>query len=154
LGAKCAVGSAGAEVQEGGANHAPSTTDFLYSGPSVLPFDHQDIKVYIDNLFTEGKLSAIYVAEVDVEPGSWVRCGIIEANADDDEVRISRLFELVEKDLPSAESRYSDWIVYAQLWAELSALVHCGFNEVRQCCTMCHDAWLGMWKLRWTVALP
>jgi hypothetical protein len=26
-------------------------------GPDSLPFDHQDIKVYIDNLFLEGKLT-------------------------------------------------------------------------------------------------
>ena len=38
-------------------------------------------------------------------------------------MRISRLFGLVEKDLPTAESRYSDWIAFALKWAELSALV-------------------------------
>ncbi|WP_419640564.1 BREX-3 system phosphatase PglZ, partial [Thiolapillus sp.] len=56
-----------------------------FPGPDVLPFDHQDIKVYIDNLFVEGKLSPIHATEIDVEPGSWIRCGIVPASADDDE---------------------------------------------------------------------
>jgi len=30
-----------------------------YPGPDRLPFDHQDIKVYIDNLFLEGKLTPV-----------------------------------------------------------------------------------------------
>ncbi len=103
-----------------------------FPGPDVLPFDHQDIKVYIDNLFVEGKLSPIHTAEIDVDPGSWIRCGIVPASFDDDEIRISRLFELVEKDLPTKESRYSDWTSFALKWAELSSLVHCGSNAAYQ----------------------
>jgi hypothetical protein len=100
-----------------------------YPGPEVLPFGHQDIRVYIDNLFVEGKLAPVQMPEVVVDPGSWIRCGIIEACAEDDEVRIYRLFELVEKELPTQESRHSDWIVFALKWAELSSLVHCGSCE-------------------------
>lgn len=96
-----------------------------YPGPEVLPFDHQDIRVYIDNLFVEGKLAPVQKPGISIEAGSWIRCGIIEVCAEDDEVRISRLFELVEKELPTIESRYSDWLNFAQKWAELSALVHC-----------------------------
>jgi len=103
-----------------------------FLGPDVLPFDHQDIKVYIDNLFVEGKLSPIDAAEIDLDPGSWIRCGIVPASSDDDEIRVSRLFELVEKDLPTEESRYSDWTAFALKWAELSSLVHCGSNATHQ----------------------
>ena len=100
-----------------------------YPGPEVLPFDHQDIRVYIDNLFVEGKLAPVQKPGISIEAGSWIRCGIIEVCAEDDEVRISRLFELVEKELPTIESRYSDWLNFAQKWAELSALVHCVPSE-------------------------
>jgi len=99
-----------------------------FSGPKFLPFDHQDIKVYIDNLFAEGKLSPIPATEIDVESDSWIRCGIIPSNVDDDENRISRLFKLVENNLPKEDSRYSDWTAFALKWAELSSLVHCGNN--------------------------
>lgn len=108
------------QVREDSPNYA-----LTYPGPEVLPFDHQDIRVYIDNLFVEGKLAPVQKPEISIDAGSWIRCGIIEVCAEDDEVRISRLFELVEKELPTIESRYSDWLNFAQKWAELSALVHC-----------------------------
>ena len=97
-----------------------------YPGPDRLPFDHQDIKVYIDNLFLEGKLTPVEAKGIEVDAGSWVRSGIATSGVDDDELRISRLFGLVEKELPTAEARYSDWTAFALKWAELSSLVHCG----------------------------
>lgn len=99
-----------------------------YPGPDRLPFDHQDIKVYIDNLFLEGKLTPVEAKDIEVDAGSWVRSGIATSGVDDEELRISRLFDLVEKDLPTGEARYSDWTAFALKWAELSVLVHCGNN--------------------------
>ena len=96
-----------------------------YPGPDRLPFDHQDIKVYIDNLFLEGKLTPVEAKGIEVDAGSWVRSGIATSGVDDDELRISRLFGLVEKELPTAEARYSDWTAFALKWAELASLVHC-----------------------------
>lgn len=103
-----------------------------YPGPDHLPFDHQDIRVYIDNLFLEGKLTPIEVRDIEVDTSSWVRCGIATAGTDNNELRISRLFDLVEKEAPTPEARYSDWITFALKWAELSALVHCGNNTEYQ----------------------
>ena len=97
-----------------------------YPGPNHLPFDHQDIKVYIDNLFLEGKLTPVEATDIEVDAGSWVRSGIAMAGVDDEELRVSHLFDLVEKELPTAEARYSDWTAFALKWAELSSLVHCG----------------------------
>ena len=98
-----------------------------YSGPDLLPFDHQDIRIYIDNLFIEGKLSPVDVSDVKVEPESWFRIGI-KASDVSDESRTSRLFEIIENNLPTGESRYSDWTSFALKWAELTALVHCEGN--------------------------
>lgn len=111
--------------------HSPEY-GFKYPGPNHLPFDHQDIKVYIDNLFVEGKLDPVQAAGIEVDAGSWVLSGIAAAGVDDDELRISRLFDLIEKNLPTAESRYSDWTTFALKWAELSSLVHCGSNVAHQ----------------------
>lgn len=103
-----------------------------YPGPELLPFDHQDIKVYIDNLFVEGKLAPVQAAEIEVEVDSWVRSGLVPVGADDEDLRITRLFDLVEKTLPTVESRYSDWTAFALKWAKLSSLIHCGSNDVHQ----------------------
>jgi len=99
-----------------------------YPGPNHLPFDHQDIKVYIDNLFLEGKLTPVENRDIEVDDGSWLRSGIAMPGTDDEELRISRLFELVTCEMPTAEYLYSDWTAFAVKWAELSSLVHCANN--------------------------
>lgn len=109
-------------------NHVREDTSeygFKYPGLDHLPFDHQDIKIYIDNLFLEGKLTPIAVQGLEVDPESWVRRGIATSGGDD-ELRVSRMFDLIEKGRPSEEARYSDWTAFALKWAELSSLVHCG----------------------------
>lgn len=118
------IGSAN-QVREDSPAYGPK-----YPGPDRLPFDHQDIKVYIDNLFLEGKLTPVEAKDIEVDAGSWVCSGIATSGVDNSVLRISRLFDLVEKDLPSAEARYSDWTAFALKWAELSALVHCG-NDIK-----------------------
>ena len=98
--------------------------DLKFPGPVHLPFDHPDIKVYIDNLFLEEKLTPVAAKGIQVDSGSWVRSGIAMSDVDDEEQRISRLFSLVEEELPSPDARYSDWTAFALKWAELSSLVH------------------------------
>lgn len=95
-----------------------------YPGPAALPFDHQDIRVYIDNLFLEGKLTPVAKPGVDVKKQSWMRSGIADTSAQDQALRLEKLFDLVAQDQPTVESRHLDWIAFALKWAELSALVH------------------------------
>jgi len=120
--AKCMVRSY-RELKEFSGNYP---AHFRYPGPDHLPFDHQDIKVYIDNLFVEGTLLPVEATGIKVETGSWIRTGILASRMDDEEVRISRLFDLIKKELPTAESRYSDWTTFALKWAGLASRVHCG----------------------------
>lgn len=96
-----------------------------YPGPAHLPFDHQDIRIYIDNLFLEGKLTPVVAKDIEVDADSWIRSGIVTSRAGDDAMRISRLFSHVESDMPTTEVRYSAWAAFALKWAELSSLVHC-----------------------------
>ncbi|MHB8101015.1 MAG: BREX-3 system phosphatase PglZ [Methanosarcina sp.] len=103
-----------------------SKVDFKYPGPEDLPFDHHDIRVYIDNLFVEGKLTPVQKPEIGIETHSWIRSGIAESGGAYEDIRITRLLELVEKSVPNRESRYSDWLEFAMKWAELGVLVHSG----------------------------
>ena len=109
-----------------------SENDFKYPGPEFLPFDHNDIRVYIDNLFVEGKLTPVHKPEISVEPGSWIRCGVAEASAEYNDLRINRLLKLVEKEIPGTEAGYSDWLAFAMKWAELGALVHSDFQAAER----------------------
>lgn len=98
-----------------GVREQHAVTTLRYPGPERLPFEHRDIRVYIDHLFVEGRL----------------------IGTDNDAVRAARLFERIENALPTVESRHTDWITFALKWAELSALVHRGTatadkNRLRQ----------------------
>lgn len=104
-----------------------------YPGPDRLPFGHHDIRVYIDNLFVEGKLKPVGVPEGAPRPQGWMQSGIARDAADVNATRIDRLFELIEAERPNEDSRYTDWIAFAQRWAELGALVHSAAGgEVRK----------------------
>lgn len=106
--------------------------DLKFPGPGRLPFDHQDIKVYIDNLFLEGRLTPVKVDGIEPETGSWIRTGIATILPADADLRISRLLEKVAKDLPKAEDRYTDWLGFAAKWAELASLIYTEGNAVEQ----------------------
>jgi hypothetical protein len=95
-----------------------------YPGPDHLPFGHHDVRVYIDNLFVEGKLKPVGLPEGAPQPQGWMQSGIVRDAADASASRINRLFELIEAERPNEDNRYTDWIAFAQRWAELGALVH------------------------------
>ncbi len=118
----------GGSGKAGGIEDNPPEPSLKYPGPELLPFDHQDIRIYIDNLFAEGKLHPVSSTKITVNADSWIRCGIVPASKDNDQARVQRLFELVKENLPTTESRYSGWINFALKWAELSSLIHCESN--------------------------
>ena len=97
-------------------------------GPVTLPFNHQDIRVYIDNLFVERKLIPVDFPDIDIEKDSWILSGISTSRSNGKDLRISRLFALVDVAGLSMKSRYTDWIAFAMKWAELSALIHTANN--------------------------
>jgi len=97
-------------------------------GPAILPFNHQDIRVYIDNLFIERALIPVEFPDINTEKNSWILSGIQAAKSDDDDIRISRLFELVNTASLSIDSRYTEWIAFAMKWAEFSSIIHTGAN--------------------------
>ncbi len=105
-----------------------------FDGPVSIPFDHQDIRVYIDNLFIEGKLTPVNIHGLKIEKDSWISSGVTVSKAEDKDLRISRLFDLVNAEQLSINSRYTDWISFAMKWAELSSLIHrenSGHNKKR-----------------------
>ena len=91
------------------------------SGSKEIPFGHDDILVYIDNLFVEGKMRPVTMPEVALSKSDWARCGIRD---EDNSERLVRLYELLEKEFPDIESSYDAWLSYASKWANLSAMVH------------------------------
>ena len=91
-------------------------------GPMVLPFDHSDIRVYVDNLFREGLLEAVPFKQASAFANSWIAIGIKTDDPDRRGRRLDGLLETVAASIPSGSSRHNDWSRFAKTWAELSAL--------------------------------
>ena len=53
----------------------PEGEALRYSGP-VLPFDHDDVRVYIDNLFTDGLLIPTQDLASSLVEGTWMAVGV------------------------------------------------------------------------------
>ena len=87
-----------------------------------LPFDHDDVRVYIDNLFLEGMLRPVLHKGGDALAGSWAAVGI-QADPDADRLRrLQGLMAAVGETIPSSEARHQDWSAFAYRWAELGVL--------------------------------
>ena len=92
------------------------------AGPTDLPFDHEDVRVYIDSLFLEGILAPTSVIPKASVLGSWVAVGVRGDEVEDAQVRFARLTEALEGSLPGEADGYRAWTEAAWRWAEWSAL--------------------------------
>ena len=93
-----------------------------FPGPVTLPFDHDDIRVYIDNLFIEGLLEAVPHEQAESLSTSWVTIGIRTDDRADQARRIDRFLDALASDIPKEDARHDDWLHFARNWAELVVL--------------------------------
>lgn len=93
-----------------------------YAGPVNLPFDHHDIRVYIDNLFLEGLLQPIEHKQSESLSKTWVSVGLHIDKQADSAKRMQGLIATIESTMPAGDARHEEWLHHAQGWAELVAL--------------------------------
>lgn len=89
-----------------------------FGGSIEVPFDHDDVRVYVDNLFAEGLLeptAAIAASSVD---GTWLRVGVLGKGVEDIRVRIERLVDSVSNSIPVGDADHVAWSEFAMRWAE------------------------------------
>ncbi|MDA8189841.1 MAG: BREX-3 system phosphatase PglZ [Dehalococcoidales bacterium] len=93
-------------------------------GPVELPFDHHDIRVYIDNLFVEGLLHSVSHDHADALSKTWVGIGVRTAPIDDRSRRLGKLIDSLEASIPPEDAKHTDWIHFARGWAETILLAN------------------------------
>ena len=93
-----------------------------FPGPAEIPFDHHDVRVYIDNLFLEGVLQQVSHPEADRLADSWVIVGVKTGPKADRKRRLDALLDAVEQSIPEEGARHQDWLAFAPRWAQVNAL--------------------------------
>jgi hypothetical protein len=93
-------------------------------GPVDLPFDHHDIRVYIDNLFVEGLLRSVSHDHADILSKTWLGIGVRTAPIEDRSRRLDKLIDSLQTSIPADNAKHTDWFHFAREWAELVLLLN------------------------------
>src|SRR6266852_3471002 len=102
----------------------PTSYTLKYSGPANIPFDHEDVRIYIDTLFLDGLLQPIAYSQVSKPSQQWITVGV-RLDPDADRLRrLEGLIRSVETGIPIDDARYQDWFSFARRWSELIVLSH------------------------------
>ncbi|ESZ65715.1 BREX-3 system phosphatase PglZ [Mesorhizobium sp. L103C131B0] len=110
---------------DGGLREKPEPYDLQFTGPKHLAFDHDDVRVYVDNLFTDGLLTPTNRLSRSLVEGTWMAVGVAGSQSADDTSRFRRLMELLHSNGPSPSSDHHEWAQVAARWAEIVALRWC-----------------------------
>jgi len=94
------------------------------NGPIDLPFDHHDIRVYVDNLFLEGLLQSVPHDQANVLSKTWVSIGLRVDPVEDSSRRLTKLIENIQSSIPAEDARHGQWFHFARIWAEMNLLLH------------------------------
>jgi len=94
-----------------------------FNGPLDIPFEHDDVRVYIDNLFYEGILHPISHPHADKLSKTWVSFGLKLDPEADLLRRLEGLINELESSLPVPDARHREWLVFARRWAEMLTLL-------------------------------
>jgi hypothetical protein len=108
--------------QAGGSSDIAQPYNLKLPGPADLPFDHDDVRVYVDNLFTDGLLVPTHSVSRALVAGSWMAVGVAGSESADQVSRFRKLLQLLHSDDPSSKSDHHAWIQVAARWAEVVAL--------------------------------
>lgn len=92
-------------------------------GPADLPFDHHDMRIYVDNLFLEGLLSPVRHEATDLLSKTWVNIGVQPESSEDKSRRLTAFLETVQSSIPAEDARHGEWFHFARAWAKLIFLM-------------------------------
>ena len=111
----------GAEQSKGASEPTPPY-GLKFSGPADLPFDHDEVHVLMDNLFTEGHLAPSEEIPKDAVRGTWMEVGVVGDETTDTLDRLDKLITRVDEEFPTPDARHDVWIQTAFRWADATAM--------------------------------
>ena len=112
----------GVKIDEQKGKERPEDYGLKYPGPGLLPFDHHDVRVYLDNLFAEGLLTPVGAPADSGVTGTWLSVGLSLGDKGDATRRFDGLMTEISGCIPAETTPYQDWLSFAQKWGELQAV--------------------------------
>lgn len=118
---------------------------------SLLPFDHPDIRVYIDNFFAEGLLAPIDCRHPQNFHDTWLLIGLNTDPQQHISRRMEQMQRLCRDEIPGDDATHQQWQTYARQWGELRHLaygnewdstVHQAINELEKTLDQRFTAWM------------
>lgn len=124
------------KTQEESVRESEKVYGLAIKGPTGIPFNHHDIRGYIENMFLEGMLQPVpHDYDGDLSK-TWVSIGVRNLQPEDRFNRLSKLVKNLQTSIPEQRAKYTDWFHFSRGWAELillsseqDALAH---GEIRQ----------------------
>ena len=91
-----------------------------FSGPPHIPFGHERVHPWVDNLFIDGHLTPSNVVSREAVPEKWMQAGVVGPAGEEPETRLGLLLERLQ--LPTTNATPHDWSQLALRWGDISAL--------------------------------
>ena len=110
------------ELGQEGADTKPEL--LRVSGPTSVPFGHDRVRVYIDNLFIEGYLKPTDRVSREAFEGKWQAVGVAGDAVESVSDRFNRLSKRIVESIPDQDAGHTAWMALASRWAEWNALRH------------------------------
>lgn len=100
-----------------------------YATVTKLPFDNQDIRIYINHLFLEGYLQPIdadklKITTTSLQSNSWIKVGLIFDPKAYQHRRLQGLLESLDVSIPPSDAKHQEWLKFGEAWAKLIVLWH------------------------------
>jgi hypothetical protein len=93
-----------------------------YPGPEVLPFNHNDVRIFVDNLFEDGILTPVSWDWNEALPETWIRVGLSGERSDNLELRFDELGKHLLKSCPDTNAPPQAWLAFAARYAQANLL--------------------------------
>jgi hypothetical protein len=99
-----------------------------YPGPELLPFGHDDVRVYIDNLFEDGLMAPVEWDWNQALDETWIRVGLLGNKVENTDLRFDELGKDLLTSCPDKCATPQNWLAFAAryaqarlLWTQISA---------------------------------
>lgn len=97
--------------------------DVRWAEPPAIPFEHAEVRVYVDSMFLDGALHPVEVQGSSDALPEWARVGVV---ADPLARRnlVAQGINTLAKEIPGAEASHRDWTEWARRYGEVSSRHH------------------------------